>query len=41
MLSVVPTPASYDAAAELWRVVGRPDKAAAVMAAARARFGAK
>lgn len=41
MLTVVPTPASYDAAAELWRVVGHPDKAAAVMAAARAKFGAK
>ena len=30
MLTTVPTPASYAAAAELWRIVGHPDRAAAV-----------
>ena len=39
MLTTVPTPASYAAAAELWRIVGHPDRAAAVNAAARAKFG--
>jgi choline-sulfatase len=41
MLRAVPTPASYAAAAELWRILGRPDRSAAVAAAAREKFGAK
>ena len=39
MLAAVPTPDSYAKAAELWRVLGRPDKSAAVAAAAKTRFG--
>jgi len=41
MLAAVPTPSTYAAAAELWRVLGHPDKSAAISAAARAKFGAK
>jgi len=39
MLATVPTPATYASAAELWRVLGHPNKSAAVAAAARAKFG--
>lgn len=39
MLRAVPTPSTYATAAELWRVLGHPDKSAAVAAAARAKFG--
>jgi len=41
MLAAVPTPSTYASAADLWRVLGHPDKSAAVAAAARAKFGAK
>jgi arylsulfatase A-like enzyme/Flp pilus assembly protein TadD len=41
MLAAVPTPVTYATAAELWRVLGHPDKSAAVAAAARAKFGGK
>ncbi|MEI6243997.1 MAG: tetratricopeptide repeat protein, partial [Acidobacteriota bacterium] len=41
MISVVPTPSSYASAAELWRVLGRPDQSAAITAAARVKFGGK
>lgn len=41
MLAAVPTPSTYASAAELWRVLGHPDKSAAVTAAARAKFGGK
>ena len=41
MLTAVPTPATYSSAAELWRVLGHPDKSAAINAAARAKFGGK
>jgi tetratricopeptide (TPR) repeat protein len=41
MLAAVPTPTTYAAAADLWRVLGRPDRSAAVAAAARAKFGAQ
>lgn len=40
MLAAVPTPSTYASAAELWRVLGHPDKSAAITAAARAKFGA-
>jgi len=39
MLNASPTPSTYASAAELWRVLGHPDRAAAVTAAGRARFG--
>lgn len=39
MLNASPTPSTYASAADLWRVLGHPDRAAAVSAAARARFG--
>jgi choline-sulfatase len=39
MLNASPTPSTYASAAELWRVLGHPDRSAAVAAAARARFG--
>lgn len=39
MLKASPTPSTYASAVELWRVLGHPDKSAAVAAAARARFG--
>jgi tetratricopeptide (TPR) repeat protein len=39
MLAASPTPSTYASAEELWRVLGHPDRAAAVAAAARARFG--
>jgi tetratricopeptide (TPR) repeat protein len=39
MLKAVPTPSTYASVVELWRVLGHPDKSAAVAAAARARFG--
>ena len=41
MLAAEPTPATYASAVELWRVLGHPDKSAAVAAAARAKFGGK
>ena len=41
MLNAVPTPATYASAAEFWRVIGHPDKAAAVAAAGRAKFGGR
>lgn len=40
MLAAIPTPSTYASAVELWRVLGRPDKSAAIAAAARAKFGA-
>lgn len=39
MLAAVPTPDTYAKAVELWRVLGHPDKSAAVAAASRAKFG--
>lgn len=39
MLAASPTPSTYTSAEELWRVLGYPNRAAAVAAAARARFG--
>jgi arylsulfatase A-like enzyme/tetratricopeptide (TPR) repeat protein len=39
MLSASPTPSTYASAAELWRILGHPDRSAAVAAAAKARFG--
>jgi arylsulfatase A-like enzyme/tetratricopeptide (TPR) repeat protein len=39
MLNASPTPSTYASAAELWRVLGHPDRAAAVAAAGKARFG--
>ena len=39
MLASSPTPSTYASAADLWRVLGHPDRAAAVAAASRARFG--
>lgn len=41
MLAAIPTPSTYASAAELWRVLGHPDKSAAIAAAARAKFGGK
>lgn len=41
MLAAAPTPATYQAAADLWRILGHPDKGAAVAAAGRAKFGTK
>lgn len=38
MLAASPTPSTYKSAEELWRVLGHPDRAAAVNAAAKARF---
>ena len=40
MMRVAPSPRTYETAAELWRIFGHPDRAAAVRAAARSRFGA-
>jgi tetratricopeptide (TPR) repeat protein len=40
MLRVAPSPRTYETAAELWRIFGQADRAAAVRAAARAKFGA-
>jgi arylsulfatase A-like enzyme len=39
MLVVSPAASTYQTAAKLWNIVGRPDKANAVLAEARARFG--
>ena len=39
MLAAAPTPSTYRDAAELWRILGHPDRSAAVSAAARAKFG--
>jgi arylsulfatase A-like enzyme/Flp pilus assembly protein TadD len=39
MLKTAPSPATYDTAAQLWQMFGEPDRAAAVRAAAKARFG--
>lgn len=39
MLASSPTPSTYASAADLWRVLGHPDRAAAVAAASKARFG--
>jgi tetratricopeptide (TPR) repeat protein len=39
MLTVSPGPATYDRAAELWQMFGRPDRAAAVRNERRTRFG--
>ena len=41
MLAAIPTPATYAAAAELWRVLGHPDRSAAITTMARTKFGAK
>jgi arylsulfatase A-like enzyme/Flp pilus assembly protein TadD len=40
MMRVSPSPRTYETAAELWRIFGQADRAAAVRAAARAKFGA-
>ena len=39
MLRVSPNPAAYERAESLWTMFGRPDRAAAVRAEARKRFG--
>lgn len=39
MLRTTPSPATYRTAAQLWQMFGEPDRAAAVRAAAKARFG--
>ncbi|MFI5177384.1 MAG: sulfatase-like hydrolase/transferase [Vicinamibacterales bacterium] len=39
MLKVSPSPAAYQAAAQLWDMFGQTDRAAAVRAEARAKFG--
>jgi hypothetical protein len=39
MLREAPNPEAYDRAAELYQMFGRPDRAAAVRAEARKRFG--
>lgn len=41
MLTAVPTPATYEKAAELWKVLGHPDRSAAVAARARTLFGGR
>jgi hypothetical protein len=39
MLRAAPNPDAYGRAADLYQMFGRPDRAAAVRAEARARFG--
>jgi arylsulfatase A-like enzyme/Flp pilus assembly protein TadD len=39
MLRISPNPAAYERAESLWKMFGRPDRAAAVRADARKRFG--
>jgi tetratricopeptide (TPR) repeat protein len=39
MLRTSPNPDAYERAASLWKMFGRPDRAAAVRAEARKRFG--
>jgi len=39
MLKISPSPAAYQTAAQLWDMFGQPDRAAAVRADARAKFG--
>ena len=39
MLRAAPNPASYDAASKIWRMFGQPQRAAAVDAEARKKFG--
>jgi tetratricopeptide (TPR) repeat protein len=39
LLRVSPSPAAYQTAAEMWDMFGRADRAAAVRAEARAKFG--
>jgi len=41
LLRTVPTPEGYDLAARLWRMFGEAERAAAVEAAARQRFGGR
>ncbi len=41
MLQISPNPTAYDRAEYLWQLFGRPDRAAAVRAEARAKFGRK